>query len=102
MDNAVLEAGMICSDEPGIYIEGSHGIRTENMLICKKWQQNEYGAFLHFEPLTLVPIDLDGVDLSLFNEKEKQLLTDYQQFVYDTLSPHLNEEESAWLHTLTL
>ena len=43
-----------------------------------------------------------GVDLSLFNEKEKQLLTDYQQFVYDTLSPHLNEEESAWLHTLTL
>ena len=52
--------------------------------------------------LSFISIDLDGVDLSLFNEKEKQLLTDYQQFVYDTLSPHLNEEESAWLHTLTL
>ena len=100
--DAVLQPGMVITDEPGVYVPEKYGIRTENMLICKKWQQNEYGAFLHFEPLTLVPIDLDGVDLSLFNEKEKQLLTDYQQFVYDTLSPHLNEEESAWLHTLTL
>ena len=100
--DAVLQPGMVITDEPGVYVPGKYGIRTENMLICKKWQQNEYGAFLHFEPLTLVPIDLDGVDLSLFNKKEKQLLTDYQQFVYDTLSPHLNEEESAWLHTLTL
>ena len=100
--DAVLQPGMVITDEPGVYVPGKYGIRTENMLICKKWQQNEYGAFLHFEPLTLVPIDLDGVDLSLFNEKEKQLLTDYQQFVYDTLSPHLNEEESAWLHTHTL
>lgn len=100
--DAVLQPGMVITDEPGVYVPGKYGIRTENMLICKKWQQNEYGAFLHFEPLTLVPIDLDGVDLSLFNEKEKQLLTDYQQFVYDTLSPHLNAEESAWLHTLTL
>ena len=100
--DAVLQPGMVITDEPGVYVPGKYGIRTENMLICKKWQRNEYGAFLHFEPLTLVPIDLDGVDLSLFNEKEKQLLTDYQQFVYDTLSPHLNEEESAWLHTLTL
>ena len=98
----VLQEHMMMSCEPGVYVPGKYGIRTENMLICKKWQQNEYGAFLHFEPLTLVPIDLDGVDLSLFNEKEKQLLTDYQQFVYDTLSPHLNEEESAWLHTPTL
>ena len=98
----VLQEHMMMSCEPGVYVPGKYGIRTENMLICKKWQQNEYGAFLHFEPLTLVPIDLDGVDLSLFNEKEKQLLADYQQFVYDTLSPHLNEEESAWLHTLTL
>ena len=100
--DAVLQPGMVITDEPGVYVPGKYGIRTENMLICKKWQQNEYGAFLHFEPLTLVPIDLDGVDLSLFNEKEQQLLTDYQQFVYETLSPHLNEEESAWLHTLTL
>lgn len=100
--DAVLQPGMVITDEPGVYVPGKYGIRTENMLLCKKWQQNEYGAFLHFEPLTLVPIDLDGVDLSLFNEKEKQLLADYQQLVYDTLSPHLNEEETAWLRTLTL
>ena len=71
-------------------------------LLCKKWQQNEYGAFLHFEPLTLVPIDLDGVDLSLFNEKERRLLADYQKLVYDSLAPHLTEEEVSWLQTLLL
>ena len=84
------------------YVPGKYGIRTENMLLCRKWQQNEYGAFLHFEPLTLVPIDLDGVDLSLFNDKENQLLRDYQQLVYDNLAPHLEEDEVSWLKTLLL
>lgn len=74
----------------------------KNMLLCRKWRQNEYGAFLHFEPLTLVPIDLDGVDLSLFNDKENQLLRDYQQLVYDNLAPHLEEDEVSWLKTLLL
>ena len=100
--DAVLQPGMVITDEPGVYVPGKYGIRTENMLLCRKWQQNEYGAFLHFEPLTLVPIDLDGVDLSLFNDKENQLLRDYQQLVYDNLAPHLEGDEVSWLKTLLL
>ena len=100
--DAVLEPGMVITDEPGVYCPGKYGIRTENMLYCKKWRQNQYGTFLAFQPLTVVPIDLDGVDLTLFTAKEKKLLKDYQQFVYDTLTPHLTEEESAWLKTLLL
>lgn len=100
--DAVLQPGMVITDEPGVYVPGKYGIRTENMLFCKKWRQNEYGSFLCFEPLTLVPIDLDGVDLSLFNEKERKLLADYQQLVFDTIAPHLNKEEADWLKTLTL
>lgn len=95
--DAVLEPGMIITDEPGVYIPFQYGIRTENMLLCKKQRQNEYGAFLTFEPLTLVPIDLDGIDVSLLDEKEKRLLSQYQQLVYDTISPYLTQEESLWL-----
>lgn len=61
-DSAVLEAGMITTDEPGVYIEGSHGIRTENELICVEDEKNEYGQFMRFEMLTWAPIDLDGID----------------------------------------
>ena len=61
-DNCVLEAGMINSDEPGIYIEGSHGIRTENLVVCVKDEKNQYGQFMKFEYLTYVPIDLDAID----------------------------------------
>lgn len=95
--DAVLVPGMVTTDEPGVYIPGKYGIRTENMLLCKKYHQNEYGAFLEFEPLTLVPIDLDGIDFSLFNEKEKRLLSNYQKLVFDTISPYLTIEESKWL-----
>ena len=95
--DAVLLPGMVTTDEPGVYVPGKYGIRTENMLLCKKQRQNEYGAFLEFEPLTLVPIDLDGIDFSLLNEKEKRLLSQYQQKVYDAISPYLTKDETSWL-----
>ncbi|MGN0992028.1 MAG: aminopeptidase P family N-terminal domain-containing protein, partial [Candidatus Ventricola sp.] len=60
-EDTVLEAGMVTTDEPGIYIEGSHGIRTENELVCKKLELNEYGQFMGFEAITCAPIDLDAV-----------------------------------------
>lgn len=95
--DAVLLPGMVTTDEPGVYVPGKYGIRTENMLLCKKQRQNEYGAFLEFEPLTLVPIDLDGIDFSLLSEKEKRLLSQYQQKVYDAISPYLTKDEASWL-----
>lgn len=95
--DAVLQPGMVTTDEPGVYVPGRYGIRTENMLLCKKQRQNEYGAFLEFEPLTMVPIDLDGIDFSLLNDKEKRLLSQYQNMVYNAVSPYLTEEESSWL-----
>ena len=96
-----LEAGMILSDEPGVYIEGSHGIRLENILLVCNDIQNEYGQFMHFETLTLVPFDLDAIDGTLLNEHEKILLNQYHQTVYDKIAPYLSEDEQAWLKQAT-
>ena len=98
---AVLEEGMVTTDEPGVYMEGSHGIRTENELICRKAGKNEYGQFMEFEHLTYAPIDLDAVDPSYLTAKEKQLLNEYHQMVYRTIAPYLTEEEAAWLAEYT-
>ena len=101
MDSCVLEPGMISSDEPGIYIEGSHGIRTENLMLCVKREKNEYGQFLGFEYLTCAPIDLDGVEKSLMTDHDVELLNRYHAHVYETLSPYLEGEEKEWLKEAT-
>ena len=101
MDSCVLEPGMISSDEPGIYIEGSHGIRTENLMLCVKREKNEYGQFLGFEYLTCAPIDLDGVEKSLMTDHDVELLNRYHGHVYETLSPYLEGEEKEWLKEAT-
>lgn len=100
-DGCVLEEGMVTTDEPGIYIEGSHGIRTENELVCHKGVKNEYGQFMYFEHITFAPIDLDGIDPSLMTVKEKNLLNDYHKQVYEKLSPYLTSEEAEWLKNYT-
>lgn len=96
-DNAVLEEGMITSDEPGIYIEGKFGIRTENLMLCVKDVKNEFGQFMKFENLTWVPIDLDTIDISLMEERDRKLLNAYHSMVYEKLSPYMSEEEREWL-----
>lgn len=96
-----FEANMIITDEPGIYIEGSHGIRTENELLVCKGEKNEYGQFMYFEPITFVPIDLDAINPDLMTEKEKKLLNDYHKKVYELIAPHLAEEEKEWLKKYT-
>ena len=101
MDSCVLEPGMISSDEPGIYIEGSHGIRTENLMLCVRREKNEYGQFLGFEYLTCAPIDLDGVEKSLMTDHDVELLNRYHAHVYETLSPYLEGEEKEWLKEAT-
>lgn len=100
-DNAVLEAGMVTTIEPGIYLEGEYGIRTENELICRKGLKNEYGQFMEFETITFAPIDLDGVDPTLLSSEEKAWLNAYHQEVYEKISPYLNEAEQAWLKDYT-
>lgn len=96
-----IEPGMVITDEPGIYIEGSHGIRIENELLVCAGEKNEYGQFLYFEPLTFVPIDLDALRPELMTEEEKQLLNAYHQSVYEKISPYLEAEEKEWLKEYT-
>ncbi len=100
-DCAVFEAGMITTDEPGVYLEGEYGIRIENELICVRAQKNEYGQFMAFENITCCPIDLDGIDPAELSRREKQQLNDYHRMVYEKISPFLNDEERRWLATYT-
>ncbi len=96
-----LDEGMITSDEPGIYIEGKYGIRTESLLLCRTREENSFGKFMYFENLTLVPFDPDAVEKSMMNEKEISLYNNYQKRVFDTLSPYLDEAERNWLKNET-
>ncbi len=96
-----LEPGMVTTDEPGVYVDGSYGIRTENELVCVEGPETEYGQFLEFENLTLVPIDLDAILPEEMNETERGYLNEYHQRVFQTLSPYLDAEERAWLEHYT-
>ncbi|MDB7988803.1 aminopeptidase P family protein [Faecalicoccus pleomorphus] len=100
-DSCVLEEGMIQSDEPGVYKEGEFGIRHENELLVVKGTKNFYGQFMHFEPLTFVPFDLDGIDRSKMTQDEIEWLNAYHAQVYDTLQLYLNDEEKDWLKNAT-
>lgn len=100
-DNGVLEEGMITTDEPGVYLEGKYGIRTENELVCRKAEKNEYGQFMEFENITYAPIDLDAIDPDLLSAREKKMLNDYHKMVYDTISPYMTAEENEWLKRYT-
>lgn len=97
----VLEAGMITTNEPGYYEEGSHGIRLENELLTVQGPKTEYGQFMEFETLTLAPIDLDPVNVNALTQYEKAWLNAYHQTVFEKVSPYLNEEEKAQLAIYT-
>lgn len=96
-DSAVLEEGMISSNEPGVYEEGKFGIRHENEMTVVKKEANKYGQFMGFENLTFVPFDKDGIDPKLLNPSDIQWLNDYHAQVYDKLKDRLNPEEKEWL-----
>lgn len=100
-DGEVFAPGMVCSDEPGMYVEGSHGIRTENMIFCKEAEKNAYGQFLCFEYLTYCPIDLEPVEVSLMEDQDIAYLNEYHAAVYEKISPYLTEEEAKWLYEVT-
>lgn len=101
MAEAVLEEGMDVTNEPGVYIPGSHGIRIENVLVVQKAEKNEYGQFMCFDTLTYVPIDLEAIEVSCLTEIQRKYLNEYQREVYEKLSPYLSEEEREWLKQQT-
>ena len=94
---APLVAGMTITDEPGIYLPGRCGARTENTLLIVPYRETEFGRFLQFEPLTLCPIDKTPIVLEMMAPEEIAWLNDYHQLVFDRLSPHLDDDEKAWL-----
>ena len=100
-DGAPFFPGMVCSDEPGIYIEGSHGIRTENLMFCKEAETTSFGRFFEFEFLTMVPIDLDPIDISLMEDQDIAYLNEYHSQVYEKIAPYLDENEAQWLRQVT-
>lgn len=100
-ESAILEEGMITTNEPGFYKAGSHGIRLENEMLCVKGEKNEFGQFMEFEPITIAPIDLDAINVELMKEDEKAYLNEYHKMVFDTVSPFLTTEETNWLKEYT-
>lgn len=100
-DSAPLLPGMITTDEPGIYLEGKLGIRTENELLCKEVETNEWGTFYGFETITYAPIDLDLIDANLLTQDEKHWLNDYHKMVFENLSPYLDDNTKKWLKKYT-
>ena len=97
----ILEPGMVMSDEPAMYRPGEYGIRTENMILIREDSETEFGKFLVFETLTLCYIDTKLVIPSMLSVREHAWLNKYHQMVYDLVSPHLTEEEKAWLKEKT-
>ncbi|WP_115268758.1 aminopeptidase P family protein [Fusobacterium necrogenes] len=96
-----LEEGMIVTNEPGVYIAGSHGIRLENELLVLKNEKTDFGQFMKFETITYVPLDLDGIKKELLSLEEIEFLNDYHKMLYEKIAPYLNDDEKEWLKRYT-
>lgn len=92
-----LEDGMVLTIEPGIYTEGSHGIRIENAAVITKGEKTEYGQFLHFETFTVVPIDTVPLKLDMMTDEEIEWLNNFNQNAYDKVAPHVSPRALNWL-----
>jgi len=96
-----LLPGMITSDEPGIYREGFHGIRHENMILCSRKGENEFGSWLGFETLTRTYLDTDPLILSLMDSRQIEWLNNFNETVYREVAPYLTDVERIWLKKKT-
>ena len=99
--STVLETGMVTSVEPAMYREGKHGIRSENLVLCVPYTENEFGSFLKFDTLTLCPIDRNLIEVSLLEKSELAWLNSYHANVYERLSSFLTDAECKWLKEKT-
>lgn len=95
--NEPLQPGMLTSNEPGIYLEDRFGIRLENLILCVESERTEFGQFLEFETLTLVPFDRRAIDVESMSGRERELLNQYHSRVFKEISPYLPEAERDWL-----
>lgn len=100
-DSKGFKEGMITSNEPGMYLAGQYGVRLENLTVCVKKEKNEYGQFLGFETLTMVPWDLEAVDKAYLTDRQVRLLNEYNKQVFDAVSPYMDDEELKWLKEAT-
>ena len=96
-----LMSGMVLSDEPGIYREGLHGVRHENLMLVRDAGLNEFGHWLEFETLTLCHFDTSALDTSLLTSEQLEWLNEYNRKVYSSLSPYLSSSVAAWLEEKT-
>jgi len=96
-----LLPGMVTSNEPGIYREGMHGVRHENIVLCRESGSSEFGDWLSFETLTCCHIDTSAVLPELLGPEALAWLNEYNARVYDTLSPLLPEDVAQWLKEKT-
>lgn len=95
--SAVLEPGMIVTNEPGVYLPYELGIRIENELLVRKGNKNFYGQWLYFEDITYCPYDLEAIDVKYLDDHHIDEINAYHQRVYETLAPLLGEEDRTWL-----
>lgn len=93
----IIEAGMLISDEPGIYREGEYGIRIENLVLCTEDEETQFGKFLKFETVSLCYLDKSLIDIDLLDKKEIDWINSYHSEVFEKLSPSLTEKERIWL-----
>lgn len=97
----VLEAGMIVTDEPGVYIPHKLGIRIENELLAVNGEKNFYGQWMEFQNLTFCPYETEAIEVSMLEDAELDFLNAYHKTVFETLSPYLDRKETAWLRQVT-
>lgn len=100
--NVALEPGMVTSDEPGLYKEGKHGIRIENLIAVKEHVTNEFGTFYAFETLTCVPYESKLIVKDLLTAGEIKKINAYHKWVWDTLKDLVSPEGKIWLKKATM
>ncbi|MGQ9858136.1 MAG: aminopeptidase P family protein [Thermodesulfobacteriota bacterium] len=98
-----LEPGMFVSNEPGYYREGAYGIRIESVMMVEEDPnaETDYGPFLRFEVVTLVPLDRRLISPRLLSPAEREWVNSYHARVLESLGPHLDGDDLKWLRRVT-
>ncbi len=96
-----LKKGMVLTNEPGLYKEGSHGIRLENMMLIDHAFKNDFGTFMKFEPLTYCHFEKNLIDKNMLSSREINWLNNYHAMVYEKLCRNLDHDIALWLKKKT-